>query len=79
VNSNIGLVAVIFGLPALLVVGAITGALLGTDRRRQAERWVLLPLLVVFGLAGIVVMFVQHFWLGLAGFPCRSRLLWSGS
>ena len=62
-----GLIAIIFGLPALLVVGAITGSVLGPDRRRLAEMVVLLPLLVLLGAVGVVLMFVEHSWLGLAG------------
>ena len=66
-NGGAGLIAIIFGLPALLIVGAITGSVIGTDRHRLAEMYVLLPLLVVLAAAGLVLMFVQHNWLGLAG------------
>jgi hypothetical protein len=66
-NGGAGLIAIIFGLPALLVVGATTGSMLGTDRRRLAEKYVLMPLLVLLGVAGLVLMFVQRNWLGLAG------------
>ena len=55
-----------FGLPILLVGGAIVGSTLKPERRRWAETWVVLPLFAVLAVAAGWLASLRHWWFALA-------------